>query len=63
MKKCPYPIGDDNGSVKQCVQRGHCGCYESDKVLWFSANEIRMAGFVGMMFGAMIAMILGQWWR
>ena len=25
---CPYPIGDDDGTVKQCVERGHCGCSE-----------------------------------
>lgn len=23
---CPYPIGDDDGTVAQCVERLHCGC-------------------------------------
>ena len=25
---CPYPIDDDDGSARQCVARGHCGCDE-----------------------------------
>lgn len=23
---CPYPIGEDDGSVEMCLARGHCGC-------------------------------------
>lgn len=23
---CPHPIGDDDGTVRQCVERGHCAC-------------------------------------
>lgn len=23
---CPLPIGDDDGTAKQCIDRGHCGC-------------------------------------
>lgn len=24
---CPSPIGGDDGSAKQCVERGHCNCH------------------------------------
>lgn len=28
---CPSPSPDDDGSAKQCVQRGNCGCDEATK--------------------------------
>jgi hypothetical protein len=27
---CPYAWSGDDGTAKQCVERGHCGCDESD---------------------------------
>lgn len=29
---CPYPIGDDDGTAKQCVERLHCGCSEREEL-------------------------------
>jgi len=29
---CPFPIKGDDGTIKQCIERGHCGCDESKKV-------------------------------
>ena len=26
---CPYPICDDDGTVKDCIKNGHCGCDEN----------------------------------
>lgn len=26
---CPFPIQGDDGSQKQCSERGHCGCNRS----------------------------------
>ena len=28
---CPYPITGDDGTAKQCIERGHCGCDEAEK--------------------------------
>jgi len=28
---CPYPIHGDDGSAKDCVRKGHCGCDEREK--------------------------------
>jgi len=34
MNKCPYPFPEDNGTAKQCIDRGHCGCDEKGKSLF-----------------------------
>lgn len=28
--KCPYPLPGDNGTVKDCISKGHCGCDEQE---------------------------------
>ena len=32
LKKCPYPIKGDNGTVKDCLKKGHCACDELNKI-------------------------------
>jgi len=27
---CPYPIKEDNGTIKDCIKKGHCACSEKD---------------------------------
>lgn len=29
-RRCPVPIPGDDGTAKQCIGRGHCGCDEKD---------------------------------
>ena len=29
-KPCPYPIPGDDGTAKDCVSKGHCGCGEEE---------------------------------
>lgn len=29
--KCPFPIENDDGSQKQCIAHGHCGCVHGTK--------------------------------
>ncbi len=28
MRQCKSPIGGDDGTILQCVERGHCDCKE-----------------------------------
>ena len=30
-ERCPFPIGDDDGSISDCIAKGHCGCNESGR--------------------------------
>jgi hypothetical protein len=25
-KPCPYPFPEDDGTAKDCINKGHCGC-------------------------------------
>lgn len=33
-----------------------------DRRMAFTANDLRMAAFLGMLFGAFIVMVLNKWW-
>lgn len=41
-RECPYTYGEDDGTVKQCVERGHCGCDEKEGVM-----ELKPCPFCG----------------
>jgi|GEM_PF-4786918 len=28
---CPYPFMGDDGTERQCIERGHCGCTVQDE--------------------------------
>ena len=30
-ERCPFPICDDDGSISDCIAKGHCGCNESGR--------------------------------
>lgn len=29
-RPCPYPLPEDDGTAKDCISKGHCGCILSD---------------------------------
>lgn len=42
MNKCPYPIGEDDGTISQCIEHAHCSCGENDVDPDISIAHLRM---------------------
>lgn len=40
---CPHAFPEDDGTAKQCVERGHCGCDEKDK---FPGSSLAFGDFL-----------------